>query len=99
MLSCLFFMPSFWQISVGVCEATGLDSAVGFLHRDRPGRPGLALDLMEEFRPVLADRIALTLINRQQIKPKDFIVQPTGAVLLNDSGRRVVLQEVSGQKK
>jgi len=82
----------------GACEATGLDSAVGFLHRDRPGRPGLALDLMEEFRPVLADRIALTLINRQQIKPKDFIVQPSGAVLLNDAGRRLVLQEYQARK-
>jgi CRISPR-associated protein Cas1 len=82
----------------GACEATGLDSAVGFLHRDRPGRPGLALDLMEELRPVLADRIALTLINRQQIKPKDFVVQPSGAVLLNESGRRIVLQEYQAKK-
>lgn len=82
----------------GACEATGLDAAVGFLHRDRAGRPGLALDLMEELRPILADRIALTLINRQQIKPKDFIVQPSGAVLLNESGRRLVLQEYQARK-
>jgi len=82
----------------GACEAAGLDAAVGFLHRDRPGRPGLALDLMEELRPILADRVALTLINRQQIKPKDFIVQPTGAVLLNDSARRLLLQEYQTRK-
>ncbi len=82
----------------GACEATGLDAAVGFLHRDRPGRPGLALDLMEEFRPILADRVALTLINRQQIKPKDFIKQPGGAVLLTDAARRRVLEEYQARK-
>jgi len=82
----------------GACEATGLDAAVGFLHRDRSGRPGLAVDMMEELRPVLADRVALTLINRQQIKPKDFIVQPSGAVLLTESGRRLVLQEYQARK-
>jgi CRISPR-associated protein Cas1 len=82
----------------GACEAAGLDAAVGFLHRDRPGRPGLALDLMEELRPILADRVALTMINRQQIKRKDFIVQPSGAVLLNESGRRLVLQEYQARK-
>jgi CRISPR-associated protein Cas1 len=58
-------------------ESVGLDAAVGFLHRDRPGRPSLALDLMEEFRPVLADRCALTLLNRRQISPKDFRVHRT----------------------
>jgi CRISP-associated protein Cas1 len=73
------------------CEAVGLDAAVGFLHRDRPGRPGLALDLMEELRPVLADRLALTLFNRQQLKPTDFITEPTGAVRLQDDARKKVL--------
>ena len=53
-------------------ETVGLDPAVGFLHRDRPGRPSLALDLMEEFRPFLADRLALSLINRQQVQGKGF---------------------------
>ena len=72
-------------------EACGLDAAVGFLHRDRPGRPGMALDLMEEFRPMLADRLALSLINRQQIKPNDFTVQESGAVLLKDDARKAVL--------
>ncbi len=73
------------------CEAVGLDAAVGFLHRDRPGRPGLALDLMEELRPVLADRLVLTLFNRQQLKPTDFITEPTGAVRLRDDARKQVL--------
>ncbi|MEZ6146887.1 MAG: type I-C CRISPR-associated endonuclease Cas1c [Planctomycetaceae bacterium] len=56
------------------CEACGLDAAVGFLHRDRPGRPGLALDLVEEFRPWLADRLVLSLINRRQVSPKGFTI-------------------------
>ena len=50
------------------CESVGLDPAVGFLHRDRPGRPSLALDLMEEMRPVMADRLALSLVNRRQVR-------------------------------
>ena len=60
--------------------AAGLDPSVGFLHVDRPGRPGLALDLMEEFRPLLADRLALALVNRQQVKPEGFEVRDGGAV-------------------
>ncbi len=73
------------------CEATGLDAAVGFLHRDRPGRPGLALDLMEEFRPFLVDRLVLALVNRRQIQANDFEVTESGAVLLNDKPRKAVL--------
>lgn len=72
-------------------ESCGLDAAVGFLHRDRPGRPSLALDLMEEFRPVLADRCVLTLINRRQLGPKDFRTQESGAVELTDEGRKLFL--------
>lgn len=72
-------------------ESVGLDAAVGFLHRDRPGRPSLALDLMEEFRPVLADRCALTLINRRQIQPKDFVTRETGAVELREDARKLIL--------
>lgn len=72
-------------------EAAGLDAAVGFLHRDRPGRPSLALDLMEEFRPILADRLALSLINRKQITSTDFKTQENGAVLLLDESRKKVL--------
>ena len=69
------------------CEVVGLDAAVGFLHRDRPGRPGLALDLMEEFRPFIADRLALSLINRRQVDPAGFTVSESGAVLMNDATR------------
>ena len=75
----------------GAVEAVGLDPAVGFLHRDRPGRLGLALDLMEELRPVLADRLALSLINRRQISPSDFRITESGAVWLNDAARKEVL--------
>lgn len=80
------------------CEAAGLDSAVGFLHRDRPGRPGLALDLMEELRPLIADRVVLNLINRRQIRPQDFQWQPSGAVLLSDKARRTLLQVFQERK-
>ena len=73
------------------CEATGLDAAVGFLHRDRPGRPGLALDLMEELRPVLADRLALSLLNRGQLTHKHFETTASGAVHLTEAGRKTVL--------
>ncbi len=62
------------------CEAAGLDAAVGFLHRDRPGRPGLALDLMEEFRPFLVDRLVLSLINRRQLSLSDFVTTASSAV-------------------
>src|ERR1700710_1983808 len=79
------------QDCVAACAAAGLDPSVGFLHVDRPGRPGLALDLMEEFRPLLADRLVLSLINRQQIQPDNFERQEGGAVLQNEAGRRVVL--------
>ncbi len=72
-------------------ESVGLDPAVGFLHRDRPGRPSLALDLMEELRPILADRLALSLINRRQLGPQDFETRDGGAVFLSEDGRRTVL--------
>src|SRR5207245_1609139 len=62
-------------------EGVGLDPAVGYLHRDRPGRPGLALDIVEELRPVLADRLALSLVNRRQIRAQGFRKTETGAVL------------------
>ena len=72
-------------------ESVGLDPAVGFLHRDRPGRPSLALDLMEELRPVLADRLALSLVNRRQLRPVDFEQRDGGAVWLRDDARKTVL--------
>jgi len=78
-------------------EAVGLDPAVGFLHCDRPGRPSLALDLMEEFRAYQADRLALSLINRQQIKAKGFRKTESGAVVMDDQTRRTVL--VAWQKR
>ncbi|MBX3741292.1 MAG: type I-C CRISPR-associated endonuclease Cas1 [Akkermansiaceae bacterium] len=75
----------------GALESCGLDPQCGFLHRDRPGRPSLALDLMEEFRAFLADRVALTLINRQQITSSDFHTGESGAVLLKEDSRKQVL--------
>nr|WP_320050230.1 type I-C CRISPR-associated endonuclease Cas1c [uncultured Desulfuromonas sp.] len=78
-------------------ESVGLDPAVGFLHRDRPGRYGLALDLMEEFRPMLADRLALSLINLGQVKPKGFTVTDSGAVTMSDETRKTLL--VAYQKR
>jgi CRISP-associated protein Cas1 len=78
-------------------ECVGLDPAVGFLHRDRPGRPGLALDMMEEFRPFIADRLVLTLINLGQVTGKDFFRKDSKAVYMNDDGRKKVL--VAYQKR
>jgi len=78
-------------------ESVGLDPQVGFLHRDRPGRPGLALDLMEEFRPVLADRLALSLVNRQQVRPEGFVTTESGAVEMDEKTRKTVL--VAWQKR
>jgi CRISPR-associated protein Cas1 len=72
-------------------EAHGLDPQVGFLHADRPGRASLALDLMEELRPVLADRLALSLVNRGQLTADDFILEEAGGVRLTDDARKRVL--------
>lgn len=78
-------------------ETVGLDPAVGYLHKDRPGRPSLALDLMEECRAFIADRLALTLINRQQIKGKGFLKSESGDVQMDEATRKEVL--TSYQKK
>lgn len=80
-------------------ESVGFDPQVGFLHADRPGRASLALDLMEELRPVLADRLALTLINRGQIKANDFAIDEGGAVSLTEDGRKAVLIAWQDRKK
>lgn len=72
-------------------ETHGFDPQVGFLHADRPGRASLALDLMEELRPVLADRLALSLVNRRQLAADDFVVEEAGAVRLTDAARKRVL--------
>ena len=80
-------------------ESSGIDAAAGFLHRDRPGRPGMALDLMEEFRAPLADRLALTLINRKQISSDDFDKEESGAVFLKEDSRKKVLNAWQERKK
>lgn len=80
-------------------ESVGLDAYVGFLHRDRPGRSSLALDLMEELRPCMADRFVLTLINNRIIKPGDFETKETGAVFLTDNGRRTFLKAWQEKKR
>ena len=80
-------------------ESVGLDAYVGFLHRDRPGRESLALDLMEELRPCMADRFVLTLVNNRVVKPEDFQVQDSGAVLLTDEGRKKFLKAWQERKR
>jgi len=80
-------------------ESVGLDPAVGYLHRDRPGRPSLALDIMEEFRPVLADRLVLSLINLRQINAGGFKEAETGAIRMNDATRKQVLVAYQERKK
>ncbi|RJQ14279.1 MAG: type I-C CRISPR-associated endonuclease Cas1 [Nitrospiraceae bacterium] len=80
-------------------ETVGLDPAVGFLHRDRPGRYGLALDMMEEFRPFLADRLTLSLINLCQVQGKGFDRKESGAVLMDDDTRKTVLVTYQTRKQ
>lgn len=80
-------------------ESVGLDPAVGFLHRDRPGRPGLALDLMEEFRPFFADRLVLSLINLRQVQHKGFKKTEAGSVVMNDETRKVLLVAYQERKQ
>ena len=80
-------------------EAVGLDPAVGFLHRMRSGRNSLALDLMEELRPYLADRLMLNLINRRQVLAKDFEIKETGAVLIKDDARKEILNAWQKRKQ
>ena len=83
----------------GALEGVGLDPQIGFFHALRPGRPSLALDLMEEFRASVADRVVLSLINRHQISKKDFVCSATGAVSLADDARKTVIQEWQKKKK
>ncbi len=84
---------------IAALEGIGLDPQVGYLHTLRPGRPALALDLMEELRPVLADRLALTLINRRQLRPGHFEALPGGAFQLTDEGRRAVIAAYQRKKE
>lgn len=83
----------------GALEGVGLDPQVGFLHRDRPGRPGLALDLMEELRAPVADRLALTLVNRRQVKPEGFKTGESGGVMMDDDTRKTVLVAYQERKQ
>lgn len=84
---------------IAALTSIGLDPFVGFLHADRPNRPSLALDLMEEFRPWLADRLAVTLINRQQIQPDHFVLREGGAVEFTDTGRKLVIKAYQERKQ
>lgn len=80
-------------------ESVGLDAYVGYLHRDRPGRESLTLDLMEGLRPCLADRFVLTLVNNRVLQAEDFTFRESGAVLLTDGGRRTFLQKWQERKR
>ncbi|WFE93536.1 type I-C CRISPR-associated endonuclease Cas1c [Micromonospora sp. WMMD987] len=92
-LNCLLsFLYGMLRVAVhGALEQVGLDPYIGFLHAVRPGKPALALDLMEEFRPLLADRLALTMLNRRELTPTDFEELPNQAYRLTDNGRKTVL--------
>ena len=79
--------------------SAGLDPNVGFLHTDRPGRPSLALDLMEEFRSVIADRHVLTLINRKEVEKKNFKKRDGGAIEMNDSTRKILVSGYQQRKQ
>ena len=81
------------------CESAGLDAAVGFLHRDRPGRPGLALDLMEELRPILVDRVVLSLINRLQVRAGGFVEEPGGGIRMDESTRKELVAAYQKRKQ
>ncbi len=84
---------------IAALTAAGLDPNVGFLHADRPGKPSLALDLMEEFRPLLADRLVLSLINRRQVASKNFLIRDGGAVEMNDDTRRTIISAWQTRKQ
>ena len=81
-----------WNVSVWT-------PAVGFLHRDRPGRPGLALDMMEEFRPFIADRLVLSLINLRKVRGRGFVKSDSGAVIMTDDTRKAVLVAYQERKQ
>ena len=87
------------NMSSAALSTVGLDPYVGFLHRDRPGRVSLALDLMEELRPVMADRFVLTMINKLVVTAADFIKKENGAVILTDAGRKSVINAWQNKKQ
>lgn len=80
-------------------ETVGLDPYVGFMHTLRPGRASLSLDMMEELRAYLGDRLVLSLINRKQITIKDFIKQGDEGIVMTDSGRKIILSAWQSRKK
>ena len=84
---------------ISACEVVGLDPAVGFMHRDRPGRLSLALDLMEEFRAFFADRLVLSLINRNEVTADQFEKTASGAVIMNETARKTVVQAYQKKKE
>jgi len=83
----------------GALESVGLDPAVGFLHVDRPGRLSLVLDLLEEFRPLIADRLVLSLINLRQVKQDGFQEQPGGGILMDAATRKAFLTALTSKKR
>ena len=85
--------------SSAALESVGLDAYVGFLHTDRPGRASLALDLMEELRGPVADRLVLTLINNRMIRDKHFDRREDGSVFLNPDGRKILLTAWQNHKR
>ena len=87
------------QECTSALQGVGLDPYVGFLHKDRPGRPSLALDMLEEFRAAWADRFILTLVNRQQVQLKDFDTDASGAVRLKEEPRKKVLTAYQERKQ
>jgi len=80
-------------------EAIGLDPQVGFLHAERPGRPSLALDLIEELRSVIADRLALTLVNLKQVQAQGFRTTESGGIIMDDKTRKIVIMAYQKRKK
>ncbi|MFH1446611.1 MAG: type I-C CRISPR-associated endonuclease Cas1c, partial [Chloroflexota bacterium] len=94
-----FFYTILTYDAASALETVGLDPYVGFLHQDRPGRPSLALDLMEELRPIFVDRFVLTLINRKQVSSKGFIKKESGGILMSDETKKYVLTAWQERKK
>jgi CRISPR-associated protein Cas1 len=92
-VNCLLsFLYGMLRVAVhGALEQAGLDPYIAYVHGVRPGKPALALDMMEEFRPLLADRLAITLINRRELHDRDFQNLPGSTVRLTDDARRTVL--------
>ena len=97
MLSFVYTLLS--NMYVSALESVGLDPCVGYMHTERPGRVSLALDMMEELRPVFADRFVLSLINKKMITKKNFTQKENGAVLINNDGRKIILTEWQKRKK